>query len=295
MTNAFAAPGYAVFLGSEFEHPARQDAFFHVLPVPLEASVSYGSGTGAGPAAILAASWQLETLSAGSVPAELGIHTLAPVDTSGSVEQALAATAAAVAASCRDGHMPVVLGGEHTITDGVVQGLLDAGLKDIGIIQLDAHADLRDSYEGNRRSHATVMKRVVDRGLPLFQLGVREFCHEEHQARSRHGVQHVDADILVGQGINTIELPANFPQQIYVSIDVDGLDPSVFPSTGTPVPGGPGWYQTLALLESVARQRRIVGFDVVEFAPMAGFHAWDFAAALLVHRMMGIVQRHRAA
>ncbi len=299
--NASAAPGYPVFLGSEFEHPSAQEALFHVLPVPFEASVSYGGGTGAGPAAILTASWQLETLDTGvagpgNSPCDLGIHTLPPAVTEtragDDVEAVLAAVAAATARICATGHVPVILGGEHTVTDGVVQGLLDGGVEDFGVVQFDAHADLRNEYEGNRRSHATVMKRVVDRGIPVYQLGVRELCDEEQRARKLHDVHYRDATELVPQGVTTLELPADFPPRIYVTLDVDGLDPSVFPATGTPVPGGLGWYQTLSLLESLARQRQIIGFDVVEFAPIKGFHAFDFAAALLVHRTMGIVQRH---
>lgn len=295
MINAFAAPGYPVFLGSEFDHPAQQDAYFHVLPVPLEASVSYGAGTGAGPASILTASWQLETLDRDSCPADLGIHTLPPIDTQAAIDVVMSRIAAATARVVAAEKLPVLLGGEHTLSDGAVQGILDAGMSEFGLVQIDAHADLRDEYEDNSRSHATVMKRVVERGIPLYQLGVREICQEEVDARARFGVSSVDADVLVPATINSIELPEDFPPNVYVTIDVDGLDPSVFPSTGTPVPGGPGWYQTLSLLESVSRQRRVIGFDVVEFAPIKGFHAYDFAAALLVHRMMGIIQRTQAS
>ncbi len=291
----WAAPGYPVFLGSEFSHPEPAAALFHVLPVPYEATVSYGAGTGGGPAAILAASWQLEAWDVSSRPTDLGIHTLPPVDVSGDADSVLAGISAATAAIVSAGHMPVMLGGEHSVTDAAVQGLLAAGIEDLGVVQIDAHADLRDTYEGNRRSHATVMKRVVDRGIPLYQLGIRACCEEELAARRTHGVYHKDAEQLVPQGITTIELPQDFPAHVYFTVDVDGMDPSVFPATGTPVPGGLGWYQTLSLFESVARQRRIIGFDVVEFAPIEGFHAYDFAAALLVYRLMGIVQRTRAS
>ena len=91
--------------------------------------------------------------------------------------------------------------------------------------------------------------------------------------------------------INEIELPADFPKHVFFTLDIDGMDPSVFPSTGTPVPGGLGWYQTLKLFESVVKQRNIVGFDIMEFAPIKGFHAYDFAASLLTYKMMGIIQR----
>ena len=189
-------------------------------------------------------------------------------------------------------NLPVVLGGEHTVTWGVVQGYLAAGRSDFGVVQIDAHADLRHSYEGDPLSHASVMRRVVEAGVPLFQLGNRAYCEEERAARAHYNVRYIDADRLVPERIESIELPADFPPNVFFTLDVDGLDPSVLPATGTPVPGGLGWYQTLALFESVARQRRIIGFDLLEFAPIRGFHAFDFAAALLVYKLMGIVQRH---
>jgi len=123
-------------------------------------------------------------------------------------------------------------------------------------------------------------------------LGNRAYSEEERAVRVRYGVGYLDADQLVPQGICSFELPEDFPARVFFTLDVDGVDPSVLPATGTPVPGGLGWYQTLGLFESVARQRCIIGFDVLEFAPIAGFHAFDFAAALLVYKMMGIVQRH---
>ena len=136
------------------------------------------------------------------------------------------------------------------------------------------------------------MKRVVEQGIPLYQLGVRAYCEEEIAARQQYGVHYIDGDVIVPSNMQSIELPDDFPPNVFFTLDIDGMDPAVFPSTGTPVPGGLGWYQTLNLFESVAQQRNIVGFDVMEFAPLQGFHAYDFAAALLVYKMMGMVQRH---
>ena len=286
-----AAPGYPVFLGSEFQHPASEDAYFHVLPVPYEESVSYGGGTADGPAAILGASWQLETWDGKSNPSKRGIHTLAPVAIAESAEQTVDNIAAATQAIVESGRFPVVLGGEHTVTYGVIKGLLAAGVDDFGVVQIDAHADLREAYEGNPYSHASVMKRIVDSDIPLFQLGIRAYCEEERETRRVYGVKHLDADVLVPKQIQSFDLPDDFPEKVFFTLDIDGMDPSVFPSTGTPVPGGLGWYQTLALFESVAKQRQIIGFDIMEFAPIAGFHAYEFSAALLAYKMMGIVDR----
>ena len=282
----------ARFLGTEIPELAPEAARFHVLPIPYEKTVSYGGGTAQGPAAILAASGQLERWDGRSDPGAEGIHTWPAVDCTPGAETVIAAISARVADILRLGKFPVVLGGEHTVTWGVIQGYLQTGVRDFGVVQIDAHADLRDEYEGSKLSHACVMRRVVEAGLPLYQLGNRAYSEEERAARVRYGVRYLDAEQLVPAGVSSFELPADFPPRVFFTLDVDGIDPSVLPATGTPVPGGLGWYQTLGLFESVARQRRIIGFDVLEFAPIAGFHAFDFAAALLVYKMMGIVQRH---
>ncbi len=281
---------YPIFLGSEIEQPAPEQAQFHVLPVPFEASVSYGGGTALGPAAILQASWQLETWNGHRHPSEAGIYTHEPIDCAGEPEAVIERIAAGVSEIAKLGKIPVVLGGEHTVTFGVIKGLLAAGMSDIGVVQIDAHADLRDAYEGNLYSHASVMKRIVELDIPLFQLGIRAFSEEESEARLQHNVHHIDGEIIVPEQLQSIQLPDDFPKNVFFTVDVDGIDPSVFPSTGTPVPGGLGWYQTINLFKSVASQRNIIGFDIMEFAPINGFHAYDFAAALLTYQLMGITQ-----
>lgn len=284
---------YPIFLGSEIEQPEPEQALFHVLPVPYEKSVSYGGGTALGPNAILQASWQLEEWDGKSKPCDEGIYTCEPVDCSVAPQQVIDNIAKATADIVKSGGMPVVLGGEHTVTYGVIKGLREAGIEDFGIVQIDAHADLRHAYEGDFLSHASVMKRAVDMGIPLYQLGIRAYCEEEMAFREEFGVLYQDADELVPNRIQSIELPDDFPQKVFFTLDIDGMDPSVFPSTGTPVPGGLDWYQTLNLFESVAKQREIIGFDIMEFAPIEGFHAYDFSASLLTYKLMGIVQRNR--
>jgi agmatinase len=282
----------AFYLASEIEQCPLEQAAFAILPVPYEKTVSYGSGTAKGPAAILTASEQLETWDGQSNPSSLGIHTCATVDCSGEAEVVIEAIAKAVKRILNAGGIPVVLGGEHTVTYGVIKGYLDAGITDFGVVQVDAHADLRDAYGGDPLSHASVMKRICDEGIPLYQLGVRAYCEEEKVIRESHpSIYYKDADELVPKGIHSIQLPSEFPEKVFFTLDIDGLDPSVFPSTGTPVPGGLGWYQTLDLFKAVAQQRQIIGFDIMEFAPLEGFHAYDFAAALLSYKLMGIVQR----
>lgn len=282
----------ALFLATEIGQCPVEKAAFSVLPVPYEKTVSYGSGTAKGPAAIIAASEQLETWDGKSNPSSLGIHTCDAVNCDGDGKLVIENIAKSVKHILDAGSIPVVLGGEHTVTYGVIKGYLNAGITGFGVVQIDAHADLRDTYEGDLLSHAAVMKRVVDQGIPLYQLGIRAYCEEEKTLRENHAtIYFQDANELVPNNIQTIQLPDDFPDKVFFTVDIDGLDPSVFPSTGTPVPGGLSWYQTLNIFESVARQRHIIGFDIMEFAPIDGFHAYDFSAALLTYQLMGIVQR----
>ena len=284
---------YTTFLASEIESCFLKDSAFAVLPVPYEKTVSYQAGTSMGPEAILEASIQLETWDGKSNPSAMGIHTCEPINCSKGAQTVLDNISKAVKNIVDLGSIPVVLGGEHTVTSGVIRGLIAAGIEDVGVVQIDAHADLREAYEGDPLSHASVMKRLIDLDIPLYQLGVRALCEEEVETRKKFRIPFVDAEELVTQNIQSIKLPKDFPENVFFTLDIDGMDPSVFPSTGTPVPGGLGWYQTLNLFESVAKQRNIVGFDVVEFSPIQNFHAFDFSAALLTYKLMGIVSRKK--
>ena len=281
------------FLASELPVAEPESCLFHVLPVPLEATVSYAGGTARGPEAILEASDQLELWDGESVPAEAGIYTWPAVDISGSPETVLGRVEAAVGGILDCNGLPVLLGGEHTVTYGALAALKKR-VGTFGIIQFDAHADLRDSYEGSPWSHACVMRRAVkDLGLPLAQFGVRAMCLDEVEARKEHGVTFHDAASIARSGLPESLLPPDFPRQVYLTFDVDGLDPSIMPATGTPVPGGLGWYQSLDIAERTLSGRDVLGFDVVELAPVPGMHASDFAAARLAYALMGIVARGR--
>jgi agmatinase len=281
------------FLESEFAPAAPQDALFHIIPVPYEASVSYGGGTAQGPEAILAASSQLEAWDGISAPGELGLYTAPPVCCAGSAEQVMLNIEAAVSASLEHKAIPVLLGGEHSISYGAFAALCKQG-EPFGIVQFDAHCDLRNAYEGQKHSHASVMYLAVSElHLPLVQLGNRDFCREEVAVRERYSVVHYDAAALFAQGLPQQPLPADFPKNIYISFDVDGLDAALMPATGTPSPGGLGWYEALSLLERCIQGRRVIGCDVVELAPIPHLHYANFTAAKLVHALLGMIQRSR--
>ncbi len=284
------------FLASELGmNTSAEFAFFHVIPAPLERSVSYGKGAQGGPAAILEASQQLESWDGRSSPAELGIHTTPFIDCLGEIEAVLGRIRERTALSLGMGKIPVLLGGEHTVTLGALQAVRAHFAEPVGLFYFDAHADLRDSYDGSRFSHACVARRAhADLGMELFQFGVRALSLEEATYREKHGIAHMDAAAFhQSPSRDCCPLPQGFPERIYLTLDVDGLDPSVIRATGTPVPGGPGWHETLAVIERVVHGRKVVGFDVVELAPREEDHASSFAAAQLVHSGMGLIQRNR--
>ncbi len=293
-----------LFLGSEFSQYPLEHALFHVLPVPYEATVSYGGGTAGGPAAILEASDQLEVFDGVGTPGEEGIHTHRAVDCTGTADEVFPRITDAVRDVLYRGKerrgIPVLLGGEHSITAPAVRGVREGLGRDapVGLIQIDAHGDLRDEYEGDKNSHACVVRRIhEDQGVPVLQIGVRSLSPEEvvyrhtHTADADTPIWYHDAADIVPEGISSIELPDGFPELAYLTVDVDGLDGSLMAATGTPVPGGLGWYQLLSIVHSLAERTKIVAFDVVELAPISGFHVWNYTAAELTYRIMGIVAR----
>lgn len=277
------------FHGEDVIPAPPAEALFHVIPVPYEESVSYGTGTQEGPEAILAASAQLELFDGRSIPAEYGIYTAPPVNCAASCPEVLAGIESAVTDCLALGRIPVVLGGEHTVTNGVVAALRQAypAPGEFGVIQFDAHADLRDSFEGSRYSHACVMRRIAEQGVPILQLGTRSYSLEEQRYRQEQRIPYFDAEEIWSKGVEGVSLPADFPAKVFITFDVDGLDSAVMPATGTPVPGGLGWYQAMWLIEKIMNERICIGFDVVEFAPIAGLHGASFAAAQLTYNLMG--------
>ena len=271
------------FHDSETPDLPQDQCLFQVIPAPYEKTVSYGGGTAQGPDAIIHASGQLEAYDGIHCPCEHGIHTMAPAATLDAIE-------ASVGKVMAMGKIPVMLGGEHTVTYGALKALKESG-EEFGVIQFDAHADLRDTYEGDKFSHACVMHRALDMNLPLVQIGVRALSPPEVELRKTRAICHHDADQFGRKGMPDQLIPADFPKKVYITFDVDGLDPSIMPATGTPEPGGLTWWQAMECLEIITASRTVIGFDVVEFAPIQGFHAADFTAARLVYNLMGMIAR----
>ena len=287
------ATAYPSFLELDIPPSSYEEAFIHIIPAEMEKSVSYGSGTAAGPGAILEASQQLEAFDGKTVPAEAGMYTHPPIRcNSKTAHEDIALIASVVAPVIRKKSIPIILGGEHTVTLGALRPFKEAGER-IGVVQFDAHADLRDSYEGDHMSHACVMRRVHEMGFPIMQIGIRSLSQPEDIFRQKHNIPCLEAETIYRGGIPDAVLPQDFPGNIYITFDIDCLDPSIMPATGTPEPGGLNWYQAVDLLGRVADGRNICGCDVVELAPAPSMHAADFIAAKLVYAMIGIINRGR--
>lgn len=288
MPTPYANP--PAFHSDDLPPQSPDEAAFHVIPVPWESSVSYQGGTQHGPAAILHASTQLEVYIDGNMPGEAGIYTAPPIDCSGSAPEILDRIQEATANALVLGKFPLLLGGEHAMTLGPVRAVAATGIP-CGIVQFDAHADLREAYQGDPHSHASVMKRVHDLGIPIFSIGVRALCQEEADLRERDGIAHLDARAFAKHGYLETLLPADFPENVFITFDVDGLDPSIMPTTGTPVPGGLTWHDAIEGLERIFASRTVIGADIVELAPQPGYHATDFLAANLAYKIMDLVHR----
>ncbi|MGE4454796.1 MAG: agmatinase family protein [Sphaerochaeta sp.] len=284
------------FLDSEFPNCDKTKAYFHVIPFPLEDTVSYMGGTAKGPRAIIEASSQLEQLVEGfGNPGSLGIHTKDFIPTDGMVAQAIAAAAQAMMQAYDGGSIPVLLGGEHAVTNAAIPLLRDRFLKgEVGMLQFDAHMDLRDAYEGSKLSHASVMKRVVEAGIPLFQVGIRNYSEEDNEARDAYEVEYYDASFLYqqkcGNALKDLRLPDSFPKKLYITFDVDAFDCSLMSATGTPDPGGLSWWDAITLLTSLTEGRSIVGCDVVELSPN-NLHHPSYTASKLTYFLMGLASK----
>ena len=290
-------PALINFIGYESPPDPRQSRV-RILPIPYDLTTSYRSGTREGPAAILSASNQVEWWDdeLGFEPAAAGIATLAPVapDARGP-EAMLERVRAAAREWVHPEHLLVALGGEHSVTLPLVMAHREV-FPDLCVLQVDAHADLRGSFQDSPLSHACVMRRVVELGVPIVQVGVRSLSRAEHElaASSDRIVTCFDRELhgCPFEEWSDRVLSALGPN-VYVTIDVDGLDPAVMPSTGTPEPGGLSWHQLVSLLAAVLDSRHCVGADLVELAPIPGVVAPDFLAARLVYRLVGLVARRR--
>jgi len=288
------------FLGLPLEASRFEDAGVVILPLPYEGTVSYGHGTARGPAALLRASSQVELYDRefdGEPALVYGVHTMPMLEPDLSGPRAtIDAIEAAVADLAATGKLVVALGGEHSVSVGVGRGLRRA-LGDFLVVQIDAHSDLRDEYEGSPYSHASIARRVFDMGMTIAQFGIRSICREEIELiraePARLRVWFAE-DVHAGGHLAPLaELVRG--KRVFLTIDLDGLDPALVPATGTPEPNGLSWNQGLDIIRTVAHAADIMAIDCVELAPIPGQHASDFLAAKLVYKAIGLTLASRGA
>jgi agmatinase len=268
-----------------------------ILPIPYEATTTYRNGCENGPDAILEASGQVEYYDEEldwETGKDIGIYTAESIaDTrngrSVSSEEMLQVTRETVSQMIADGKFVIGLGGEHSITTGLVEAYRKAYPSEpFTVVQIDAHGDLRYEYEGSIHNHACVMRRIVEMGLPTVQIGIRAICKEEADLIKEKNLTVFRAREIATQPDWMERAIASIPtKRVFLTIDLDGIDPTLMPGVGTPEPGGLNWYSLLSFLRQVFQNHEVIGCDVMELAPIVDSVVSQFTAAKLVYKLIG--------
>lgn len=276
------------FLGIPQPFSSYQKSRFVILPVPYEQTTTYKAGTKEGPQAIITASKQVELFDEElkTEAYKAGIHTTEELDpTSKGPEEMIERIYRLSRELLKDGKVIVTLGGEHTISVGMIKAYKEK-YKNLSVLQLDAHADLRQSFQGSKFSHACTMRRVRE-FAPAVQVGIRNLSLEEHNWVKKNKIHLFYAREKDKNSVDKII--DSLSDNVYLTFDLDFLDPSIMPSVGTPEPGGFLWYETLDFLKTLSQRKKIVGFDIVELCPQPGNIAPDFLAAKLIYKLIGYI------
>ncbi len=264
---------------------------FVVLPAPFDATASYGTGARLGPARVLEASQQMELFDEElcAEPWKAGICTEPPLNLPVIPEASVEIIRKATGRVFSEQKIPVLIGGDHSVSIGALHAAAEH-FGPIDILQMDAHSDLRDTYQGTRFSHACVMRRAWQLGN-VIQAGIRSMSRKEWEFLDACGRYPVfSRDMLADMERCTDKIAGMLTgRPLYITIDVDCMDPSVMPATGTPEPGGISWTQLLQVLRVVTGKADVIGFDVVELAPIPGIHYPEFTVARLIYRLMGYI------
>ncbi|MFQ5879191.1 MAG: agmatinase [Dehalococcoidia bacterium] len=277
------------FAATPQEYARFEAARVVVLPVPYDATTTARAGAREGPRAIIDASEDMELydLALGYEPYRVGIHTLPELAYDAGSPQATSARVEEVVGELIDaGKLVVTLGGEHTVAVGAARAHARRWPV-LSVLALDAHADLRDEYLGTAYNHSCTLRRILE-VCPVVQVGLRSAASEEHQLIRQRGLPFYSVEEYRSLTDAAIRVAEQLGPDVYVTIDLDVLDPSQMAAVGTPEPGGLWWHEVAALLAAVARERRIVGFDVTELSPSLGPPANAQAAAKLVYRLIGL-------
>jgi agmatinase len=262
-----------------------------VWPISYEGTVSYGTGTGQGAQAIIDASRNMELYDE-ETDAEvykLGIHTLSESPSVEPPARMMESLLERGRELVKTGKFVTMIGGEHSVSAPVIRAHAER-YDNLSVLQIDAHADLRDTYDGTPHSHASIMARVTrDLRLPSVQCGIRSISAEEARAIDELPTRIFWAKDIVGRSDWWDAAVDGLTENVYLTVDIDGLDPSLVAQTGTPEPGGLGWYETIGLIRTLARKRRIVGMDLTEYSYVEGFEASAFLCAKLIYKSLAFV------
>ena len=276
---------------SEEEFSGFEAARVLVWPISYEGTVSYGGGTGEGAMAIIDASRNMELYDE-ETDAEvykLGIHTVDLTEPTEPPEAMMKRLLGRARELVQTGKFVCMIGGEHSVSGPVIEAHAER-YENLSVLQIDAHADLRDSYDGTKHSHASIMARVVkDLRIPAVQVGIRSISAEEARSLDRLPTRIFWAKDIVGRTDWWDEAVDGLTENVYLTIDIDGLDPSLVAQTGTPEPGGLGWYEVVGLIRTLARKRRVVGMDLNEYAYVEGQTASAFLCAKLIYKSLAYV------
>ncbi len=263
-----------------------------ILPVSYEGTVSYGTGTGAGAMAIVDASRNMELYEeeTDSEVYKIGIHTLPEFTPRDTPEGMMADLYSYSKKLLELDKFICTLGGEHSVSAPIIQAHHEK-YDNLSVLQIDAHADLRDTYDGTPHSHASIMARVVkDLRIPSVQVGIRSISGDEARAlKNGLPTKIFWARDIVGKTDWIDEAVGSLSENVYLTIDIDGLDPSIVPTTGKPEPGGLGWYETLTLIRKLAETKRVVGMDLVEYSYFENFDSPAFLCAKLVYKSLSYI------
>ena len=274
--------------GGTFYQTDAEQANIVILPLCYEGAVSYGTGTGRAPLYFLEASEQLEELDEETLInwAELKIHTCEPLFPSDDPETAVMQMKAAARAVLEQKRFLLSVGGDHASSIGPIMACAEV-VPNLGVLQVDAHADLRNEWNGSRYNHACIMRRVADDiRLPFVQVGIRSFSPEESEYIRQHrlspfyahGIDPLNHDWMA----KAVDL---LPENVYLTIDVDGLDPSVMPGTGTPEPGGLTYRQLVSLIKVLGKKRKVVAADITELSKIPGTQVSEYTAVKLATKI----------
>lgn len=270
------------------EFANRETSKAAILPVPYDLTATWKKGAAQAPAAILEASHHVELYDVvtGVEPCRWGISTLDPVEFSGPPEELADLVDNDVSKLVENDKLPVILGGDHSISIGAIRAVARL-VPNVSVLQLDAHTDTRKEYGGSSFNHACTMNHAR-KWCPIVQVGIRAVDGLEMPLLDPERIVYAHQIRCASPSTDWIERVIGLlTEKVYITIDMDCFDPSLVPATGTPEPGGLDWYQVDALLERVARDRTVIGFDLVELLPTAGHWASDFLAAKLIYRLLG--------